>query len=466
MYWGFPLDEKSFLGSNTSLAVTKPEIPAVVRIDTWAELPVTEVIGSDYAAVIQLRMTVRAAIARGEPIYACPRCSVPVYLVSREDTRRFYFKHLHEDGNCPAVTRGGLSEKEINAQKYNAAKESPDHLRMKELIEESIKCDSRFAAPLVEKTWKGADGSWRRPDVQAQFGQQRIAFEVQLSTTFIRVIAERREFYLREGGMLVWLFKHFTEHDTRLTQDDVFYNNNRNAFLASEETLAASRATGRLHLECCWSAPTRQNNEIVLTQHRKIVSIDELTLDVERQRIFYFDFDQEMAKASVTSQQASAERLRRDFEAFWLSKPASNTQETLSQWYAFRRRFSEHGIQLSQYLGGDGTESLLNNLYSAKHGKVVGRSFKKFIEVAHRVAGGYKEHLWAFGLLLAAHNRVEQIWAEDKNSGKWEKKRSIYHPRIKAGDDAYRPDPRFNQLIGFLFPEIADGLGRYPVRTA
>lgn len=304
-----------------------------------------------------------------------------------------------------------------------------------------------------------------RPDVQASFGDQRIAFEVQLSTTFIRVIAERREFYLREGGMLIWLFQHFTEHDTRLTQDDVFYNNNRNAFQANEETLAASRATGRLHLECCWSAPARQNNEILLTQHRKIVSIDELTLDVERQRIFYFDFDQEMAKASVTPQQASATQLRRDFEAFWLSKPEANTQETLSKWYAFRRRFNEHGIQLSQYFGGDGTETLLNNLYSAKHGKVVGRSFKKFIEVAHRVAGGYKGHLWAFGLLLAAHNRVDQLWAEDENSGKWAAKRETFRPKIEAGDAAYRPDPKTSQLVSFLFPEIAERLGRYPVKS-
>lgn len=454
------------MSDSGSLVVPNPEIPAVVRIDGWAEFPVADIIGRDYAAVIQLRLALRSAIARGDPIYACPRCSVPVYLVSREDTRRFYFKHLHEDGNCPAVTRGALSEKEINALKYNAAKESPAHKRMKEIIEESIKCDARFSEPQLEKTWKGADGTWRRPDVQVSFGDQRIAFEVQLSTTFIRVIAERREFYLREGGMLIWLFQHFTEHDTRLTQDDVFYNNNRNAFLANEETLAASRATGRLHLECCWSAPVRQNNEIVLTQHRKIVSIDELTVDVERQRIFYFDFDQEMAKASVTPQQASAAQLRRDFEEFWLSKPSAHTRETLSQWYAFRRRFSEHGISLSQYLGGDGAEALLNNLYSAKHGKVVGRSFKKFIEVAHRVAGGYKGHLWAFGLLLAAHNRVEQLWAEDENSGKWAAKRQIFRPKIEAGDAAYRPDPKLNQLIGFLFPEIVDKLHRYPVKIA
>lgn len=451
--------------SLSSLAVSKPEIPEVVRIETWEEHPVEDVIGSDYAAVIKLRMALRGAIARGEPIYACPRCGVPVYLVSREDTRRFYFKHLHEDGSCPAVTRGELSEKEINARKYNAAKESPAHRRMKEIIEESIKCDARFSAPELEKTWKGANGTWRRPDVQAAFGEQRIAFEVQLSTTFIRVIAERREFYLRDGGMLIWLFKNFSEHDSRLTQDDVFYNNNRNAFLANEQTLAASCAKGRLHLECCWSAPSRRNNEVVFTQHRKIVSIDELTLDVEQQRIFYFDFDQAMAKALVTPKQARVELLRREFEAFWLSNPDSRAADTLSHWNAFRRRFDEHGLRLPQYPGGEGTESLLNNLYSAKHGKVVGRDFKKFIEVAHWVAGAHKSHLWAFRLLLAAHERSDQIRAEDE-SGKWEAKKSKYVPLIKAGDDAYRPNPKFNQLVCFLFPEIADGLSRYPEKQA
>ena len=446
-----------------SLAVPKPEIPEIVRIDTWETLPVTEVIGSDYAAVIQLRMALRGAIAREEPIFACPRCSVPVYLVSREDTRRFYFKHLHENGSCPAVTRGKLSEKEINARKYNAAKESPAHRRMKEIIAESIKCDLRFSPPEIEKTWKGADGSWRRPDIQALFGEQRIAFEVQLSTTFIRVIAERREFYLRDKGMLIWIFKDFTEHDTRLTQDDVFYNNNRNAFLANEETLAATRATGRLHLECCWSAPSRCNNEVVLTQHRRIVSIDELTLDIEQQRIFFFDFDGEMAEALVSPQQAQAEALRREFETFWLGNSDSRAAETLSRWNIFRRRFDEYSVRLPQYPGGEGTESLLNNLYSAKHGKVIGRGFKKFIEVAHWVAGAHKSHLWAFRLLLAAHDRGDQIRAEDE-SKKWEAKKSTYLKKMKAGDEAYRPDPKLNQLVSFLFPEIADGLSHYPKR--
>lgn len=54
--------------SLSSLAVSKPEIPEVVRIETWEEHPVEDVIGSDYAAVIKLRMALRGAIARGEPL--------------------------------------------------------------------------------------------------------------------------------------------------------------------------------------------------------------------------------------------------------------------------------------------------------------------------------------------------------------------------------------------------------------
>ena len=77
------------------------------------------------------------------------------------------------------------------------------------------------------------------------------------------------------------------------------------------------------------------------------------------------------------------------------------------------------------------------------------------------MAGAHKSHLWAFRLLLAAHDRGDQIRAEDE-SKKWEAKKSTYLKKMKAGDEAYRPDPKLNPLVSFLFPEIADGLSQYP----
>lgn len=446
-----------------SLAVENPEISEVLDMDGGETIGAAEAIGDDYAKAIQLRMELQASIKRGKPKFLCPICHVPVYLVSRKESRRFFFRHQIEDGRCSAHTRGELGEKEINARKYNGAKESRDHLRMKEIVAESIACDPRFSLPKTEETWKGSLGEWRRPDVQAKFGELRMAFEIQLSTTFIRVIAERREFYLREAGLLVWLFKRFNESDNRLTQDDVFYNNNRNVFLANEETLAASKAAGKLCLECRWTEPVTYGDSVVFHWQRKIVHIDELTVDTELQRIFFYDFDGAVARLSADSKSAKEETLRRRFEAFWLDRAARDGSDDLGAWNGLRKAFEEVGLKLTSYPGGEGSAILLNALYSAKHGKVIGWRFKKFIEIAHRIASGHKTYLWAFRLALVAYDRGELIRTED-GSGLWREKARRYKPLMEEGASEYLPDRRFDGLVSFLFPEIADRLGQYPIQ--
>ena len=43
-------------------------------------------------------MALSQSIAEGAPLYACPLCSVPVYLVSRKEKRKFFFRHVLELG--------------------------------------------------------------------------------------------------------------------------------------------------------------------------------------------------------------------------------------------------------------------------------------------------------------------------------------------------------------------------------
>lgn len=69
-----------------SLAVENPEIPEVLDMDSGEAIGYVEAIGDDYAKVIQLRMELRASIAREQPKFLCPICQVPVYLVSRKVT--------------------------------------------------------------------------------------------------------------------------------------------------------------------------------------------------------------------------------------------------------------------------------------------------------------------------------------------------------------------------------------------
>ena len=168
-----------------SLAADSLEIEEVRDRETGELLDARELIGSDKERTLQLRMALQQGIVSGKPLLLCPICSVPVHLVSMMQDRKFYFRHETEDGRCPANTKGGLSPERILAMKYDGARESEAHRRMKEIVAESLMSDPEFSEVEVEKVWKGAEANSRRkPDVRALWREKlRVAFEVQLSTT-------------------------------------------------------------------------------------------------------------------------------------------------------------------------------------------------------------------------------------------------------------------------------------------
>lgn len=165
----------------------------MLDLRTGEHRPHFDVIGTDYAAVIRLRSVLQTGIRRDSPRYACSMCGVPVYLVSRANERRFFFRHTLEDGRCCARTRGALSRSEIDARKYNGVKESASHRRMKGWIAECLRADARSSDVEVESRWAGRlTGEWRKPDVRARLAELAVAFEVQLSTTYLDVVVARR----------------------------------------------------------------------------------------------------------------------------------------------------------------------------------------------------------------------------------------------------------------------------------
>jgi hypothetical protein len=427
--------------------VEDPEIEEVQDPDSGKCFSARDAIGSDYDRLMRLRMELAEANAAKEDRYVCPVCGVGVYLVCRRngDDKRFFFRHRSEKGNCPAVTRGDLSKEEIEARKYNGAKESRAHIRMKEILYESISNDPNFSDPQTEKVWKGMErGVWRKPDVSALWkGSVRVAFEVQLSTTFLHVIAQRRQFYRSHGGLLCWVFKSFDAEAARLTQDDIFHNNNRNLFLASEETLRASKEHKALMLDCRWAEPTLGDNGLAWSWNGRLAAFSEMTLDAAGQRVFLVDRE----KLDATElRDIETEGLKRRFAAWW----AADTRDEGS-WDAFRAEFHRHGAHLPRWPRE--ATGLLNALYTAKAGRVVGWDHPKFISAAHTVAGSHKKALRAFRAALKAYGRAEQIKAEDAE-GKWERKVAAYKGKLAARDSEYERDKSFDPLIAFLFPEV------------
>lgn len=442
-----------------SLVVADPKIAEVLDLETGEIRRVRDVVGEDYEKALQLRMALKQGIAAGVPLLACPLCSVPVHLVSLAHDRQFYLRHETEDGRCPARTKGGLSEERILAMKYDGARESSAHKRMKDIIAESLRGDPDFSDVEIERVWKGEEANSRRkPDVRAVWkGMLPVAFEVQLSTTFLRVIAERRNFYLRNGGLLFWVFNRFDMADARLTQEDVFYNNNRNAFVASEETLVASKAAGSLILDCVWSEPSFEDGQILWSQKRRHARFGELMVERDKQRAFLFDADAARERCEALTKECP---LRRDFREFWITRGGAHDD---ARWLDLRRRLSERGISLPRWPSdGEGLVSLLDTLYSAAEGRPIGWRYADLVKIAHHVFDKHKGYLWPFKLVLAAHGRGRQIVAED-TTGKWRSaKVRAYREAWSRGDSAFAPDRRHDTLVAFLFPEIAADLPKAP----
>lgn len=99
--------------------------------------------------VMKLYHRLHISLRNGEQRILCGICSVPVYLVSRRDTERFFFRHIEEDGNCPSRSRGDLTEPQIRALRYHGQRESQRHIRLKNLIADSVDRDPKFTEPVV-----------------------------------------------------------------------------------------------------------------------------------------------------------------------------------------------------------------------------------------------------------------------------------------------------------------------------
>jgi len=432
-----------------SLVVPNPEITEVMETETGEHQPVAQVIGSDYAEAVKTRLQVRAAMHAEEPLYRCSKCFVPVYLCRHPLSTKFYFKHREENGNCPAITRGELSQRDIDALKYNGAKESRLHRKMKDWIEACLHADGRFSDIEKEPTWKGPiTGDIRRPDVRARYNGIPIAFEIQLSTTYLDVIVGRRQFYLQEGGLLFWIFAMFDAEHRRMTEDDVFYNNNQNAFVVDSKTVEASLSSHTFMLECVWAMPTPQGGTSSL--FRKMAPFHELTLDLPNQRAFYYDFD---GKRSELEQSAETEcqAIRRELDEWW-GRPERYAQDSRADWRRFALRLRKQHVQAPFELGG--LESFLTCLYSAKHGKPHGRRHKKLVEIAHRVVGAYPRHLIWFMHAVRTYGRLEAMEQEGEPA-KWAKKYKAARDAYKKAPDKFASPQEYRGLVEFLFPELA-----------
>lgn len=253
---------------------------------------------------------------------------------------------------------------------------------------------------------------------------------------------------MQEGGLLVWLFAEFDTEHRRMTDDDVFYNNNLNAFVVNAKTVEASLEAKEFLLDCIWAQPVKGGGHSGL--YRRVVPFHELRLDPKTQQAYHFDY--EAAKRQLEAEvEAEKQLLRDDFEA-WMGATSYYGPEASTQWSAFRRRFKQFDVELPLYLG-EFDRPLLTCLYSAKNNRPWGQKHKHLVEVAHRVANSEKDHLKWFMHAVRKYGRLESMKAEGQ-PGLWQKRYGELRLEYDTDPAPFEPARELQPMVSFLFPEL------------
>lgn len=448
-----------------ALPVENPEIREVLDLMTGVYWSAPELIrGLRYDQLIELRGNVRSAL-NSAPLYKCALCHTAVYIVASPE-KRFFFRHQHEDGSCPARSRGALSQDEIRARKYHGLKESEPHKRIKRLLERSLLADPTFAPGSIrqeKRLYVSEDrGQWRQPDIQAARGGQQFAFEAQLSTTFLDVVVGRRDDYRAGGIQLIWIMAGFDPDYRRLTTDDIIFSNNSNLFVVDDETCLLSEAKQELHLRCSYREPYLENGQMKDRWIERVVAFSELTLEPDRQRAYFFDF----AKTEESLKSSADADLRDEFFAIWKENMAASGEvNDLQRWSRLRGKLATCGIAVpARPDGNTGFATMVNGILSASGGAPVGWHFRKLVEVAHHIHERYPQHILAFGYAIgiAGHQRVI---SEQDTQGRWRSKSAKLKERLRQRDAAFMPDPEWLPALCFLFPEVGLRVTQFLAKT-
>ena len=277
---------------------TPPKLDSTKRtIDTVIDIENDEVINAEKffsqpeSVVFKMRTELEKAIYLHRPKYVCKYCGQMVKISGRKTERGLarFFSHLRDSDDCDYKTTTGRTRREINREKYARCNEGERHKFLKAEIAKYLEMTNGVTDVRTENTVKGNHQilRWRRPDVIANYRGQEVVFELQLSTTFVSVIAERDLFYRLNKKHIIWV-SNFDEQGeyvdlTNMMIKDIYYNNRMNIFIFDLDAQKKSEELGELILKCNWLMPdgtwqyTNENTSDKLGG--KYIRLSDLTFD-------------------------------------------------------------------------------------------------------------------------------------------------------------------------------------------
>lgn len=243
--------------------INERSIDVVTDVETGKDIWATVFFRKSECEVFKMRNTLEKAIFLRRPKWVCKYCGQMVRIAGHRTERGCarYFSHLRDSDECDRKTTTEKTRHEINRGKFSRCNEGERHKTLKNRIASYLNKTAGVTDVKLESTFFGNHPilRWRRPDVMARYKGNDFVFELQLSTTFASVIAERDLFYRLNKIYIVWVFN-FDEQDKYVNMEnmfvkDIYYNNKYNIFIFDKAAQEESERRGELVLKCNWRLP-------------------------------------------------------------------------------------------------------------------------------------------------------------------------------------------------------------------
>lgn len=261
-----------------------------------------------------LRSRIRRERRSGANRYVCDLCREPIYVTNAHGTP--HFAHYSDSGPyCFWRTLKPSTLEQISATRFRGKQVGELHVRLILALEELCKrhCNCKNTSTPDETYFGKGHSGHRFPDLQTTFIENKIAFELQISSTYLPVISDREDFYRENNVYLIWLTHNFELNASRQTEKDIVAVRSRQILEVNDRTIVESFSTGEIYFLLHWQQPNLVNNELSWSWCNRQIKISDLIFDT-----YLFE-----ARA-VDPWQIEAELIRKDncntvceFEKYW-----------------------------------------------------------------------------------------------------------------------------------------------------
>jgi len=357
----------------------------------------------------------------------CAYCGEKVVVRGKYNNKykkvTIFFKHYRNADKCPVDTINLYSQKEIDAMRYNGAKESYIHKFLKEFIASFLIKDKKMNNIKIEKVVKSTieKKDWKKPDISAVFLNKKMVFEIQLQTTYLNIIQDREDFYKENKIYIMWFFYNFNVEKNTYSEKDIFYGNNLNAYVITNKSIALSLILNDFIFYCYYRKPFIQiDDEIDFLWSKKIIKLSNLNFDSKNYKVFFFNYIEEEKKLQTKIK----------IDKFMLDTEQYDYENINYKYYDF---FSNLGIK--KFETSLEILKIINIINSLKKNKVI--AFIRFHTIEDLILYAKKEHK----IFLFFISKAMKVFP-------------LKNRKIKFEYKIYLKNMVFFDLFYILFPEL------------